>query len=134
MNDEMTQKILEDLNSMFSQEWLRKIADETGLIKRERIIDPTIMFWALVLGFGVRLQRSLASLKRVYENKSGQSIGDSSWYYRFTPELVEFLHQCVIHGIQELAKNSEVKLGKKLQNFEDILIQFPFLTLLVKKR
>jgi len=123
MNDEMTQKILEDLNSMFSQEWLRKIADETGLIKRERIIDPTIMFWALVLGFGVRLQRSLASLKRVYENKSGQSIGDSSWYYRFTPELVEFLHQCVIHGIQELAKNSQVKLGKKLQNFEDILIQ-----------
>ena len=123
MNDKMTQKILEDLNSMFSQEWLRKIADETGLIKRERIIDPTIMFWALVLGFGVRLQRSLASLKRVYENKSGQSIGDSSWYYRFTPELVEFLHQCVIHGIQELAKNSQVELGKKLQNFEDILIQ-----------
>jgi len=77
----MTQKILEDLNSMFSQEWLRKIADETGLIKRERIIDPTIMFWALVLGFGVRLQRSLASLKRVYENKSGKSIRDSSWYY-----------------------------------------------------
>jgi len=123
MNDKMTQKILEDLNSMFSQEWLQKIADETGLIIRERKIDPTIMFWALVLGFGVRLQRSLASLKRVYENKSGQSIRDSSWYYRFTPELVEFLHQCVIHGIQELAKNSQVKLGKKLQNFEDILIQ-----------
>ncbi len=123
MNDKMTEKILEDLNSIFSQEWLRKIADETGLIKRERIIDPTIMFWVLVLGFGVRLQRSLASLKRVYENKSGQSIRDSSWYYRFTPELVEFLHQCVIHGIQELAKNSQVKLGNKLQNFEDILIQ-----------
>jgi hypothetical protein len=34
MNDNMTQKILEDLNSMFSQEWLQKIADETGLIKR----------------------------------------------------------------------------------------------------
>jgi len=123
MNENMTQKILEDLNSMFSQEWLRKNADKTGLIKRERKIDPTIMFWTLVLGFGVRLQRSLASLKRTYEIKSGQSIGDSSWYYRFTPELVEFLHQCVIHGIQELARNSKVKLGKKLQNFEDILIQ-----------
>jgi len=123
MSENMTQKILEDLNSMFSQELLQKIADETGLIKRERKIDPTVMFWALVLGFGVRLQRSLASLKRVYENKSGQSIRDSSWYYRFTPELLEFLHQCVIHGIQGLAKNSQVKLGKKLQNFEDILIQ-----------
>jgi IS4 transposase len=123
MNDNVTQKILEDLNTMFSHEWLQKIANETGLIKRERIIDPTIMFWTLVLGFGVRLQRSLASLKRLYENRSGRSICDSSWYDRFTPELVEFLHQCVIHGIRELAKNSQVKLGKKLQNFEDILIQ-----------
>ncbi|MDO8871910.1 MAG: IS4 family transposase [Methanoregula sp.] len=123
MNENVTQKILEDLNSMFSHEWLQKIADETGLIKRERIINPTIMFWTLVLGFGVRLQRSLASLKRLYENRSGRSICDSSWYDRFTPELVEFLHQCVIHGIRELAKNSQVKLGKKLQNFEDILIQ-----------
>ena len=108
---------------MFSQEWLQKIANETGQIKRSRKIDPTIMFWALVLGFGVGSQRSLASLKRVYENKSGQSISDSSWYDRFSPELEKFLHQCVIRGIQELARNSQVKLGKKLKDFEDILIQ-----------
>ena len=114
---------MESLNSMFSPEWLRMTARETGLIRRERKIDPTIMFWVLVLGFGVRLQRTLASLKRSYENRSGEHLSDSSWYYRFTPEMVEFLHQCVIHGIQDLAKNSHVKLGAKLQSFEDILIQ-----------
>ena len=81
------------------------------------------MFWALIFGFGVRLERSLASLKRVFENKSGLLISNSSWYDRFTPEMVEFVHQCVIHGIQELARTAHVKLGKKLQDFQDILIQ-----------
>jgi IS4 transposase len=123
MTPDKTKKVMESLNSMFSPEWLRMTARETGLIRRERKIDPTIMFWVLVLGFGVRLQRTLASLKRSYENRTGEHLSDSSWYYRFTPEMVEFLHQCVIHGIQDLAKNSHVKLGAKLQSFEDILIQ-----------
>jgi len=123
MNEMTVQKIMEDLTSMFSQEWLNDTAIRTGMVKRQRIIDPTFMFWALIFGFGVRLERSLASLKRVFENKSGQLISDSSWYDRFTPEMVEFVHQCAIHGIQELAKTSYVKLDKKLQDFQDILIQ-----------
>ena len=92
------------LRKMFPEEWLRKTARETGLIKRERKIDPTIIFWVLTLSFGVRLQRTLASLKRQYEKEANTTLSDSSWYYRFTPELVEFLHLCVIHGIEELAK------------------------------
>jgi len=116
--------ILEDsLREMFPEEWLRQTAKETGLIVRERKIDPVIIFWVLTLSFGVRLQRTLASLKREYETESHKTISDSSWYYRFTPELVEFLHQCVIHGIEELAKEPERKLSKKLENFQDVLIQ-----------
>jgi IS4 transposase len=115
---------LEDsLREMFPEEWLRQTAKETGLIVRERKIDPVIIFWVLTLGFGVRLQRTLASLKRDYEKESNKTISDSSWYYRFTPELVEFLHQCVIHGIEELAKEPGRKLSKKLENFQDVLIQ-----------
>ncbi len=41
--------IEKDLCTVFSPEWLRKTAQETGLIKRERKVDPTIMFWVLVL-------------------------------------------------------------------------------------
>ena len=111
------------LREMFPEEWLRQTAKETGLIKRERKIDPVVIFWVLTLGFGVRLQRTLASLKRGYEKDANTTISDSSWYYRFTPELVEFLHQCVIHGIEELAKEPGRKLSKKLDNFQDILIQ-----------
>ncbi|AKB38781.1 Mobile element protein [Methanosarcina siciliae C2J] len=115
---------LEDsLREMFPEDWLRQTAKETGLIKRERKIDPVVIFWVLTLSFGVRLQRTLASLKREYEKEANNTISDSSWYYRFTPELVEFLHQCVIHGIEELAKEPGRKLGKKLENFQDVLIQ-----------
>jgi IS4 transposase len=115
---------LEDsLREMFSEEWLRQTAKETGLIVRERKIDPVIIFWVLTLSFGVRLQRTLASLKREYEIEAHKTISDSSWYYRFTPELVEFLHQCVIHGIEELAKEPGRKLSKKLENFQDVIIQ-----------
>jgi IS4 transposase len=108
---------------MFPEEWLRQTAKETGLIVRERKIDPVIIFWVLTLSFGVRLQRTLASLKREYEKEANKTLSDSSWYYRFTPELVVFLHQCVIHGIEELAKDPGRKLSKKLENFRDVFIQ-----------
>jgi IS4 transposase len=81
------------------------------------------MFWVLTLSFGVRLQRTLASLKRQYEKDAKTTLSDSSWYCRFTPELVEFLHQCVIHGIEELAKEPGRNLSKKLERFQDVMIQ-----------
>lgn len=113
----------ETLCQMFSPEWLRKTARETGLVKRERKIDPVIMFWVLVLSFGVRLQRTLASLKRGYEKASKTHLSDGSWYERFTPELVRFLKMCVLHGIENLAQRANRTLQEKLANFKDVLIQ-----------
>ncbi len=112
-----------DLCTVFSPEWLRKAAQETGLIKRERKIDPTIMFWVLAMSFGVRLQRTLASIKRNYEKASNEKISDSSWYERFTPELVEFLKLCVTHSIEHLAKEQNRVLNERIAKFQDVLIQ-----------
>ena len=53
-----------ELCDMFPAEWLRAKARETGLIKRSRKIDPVILFWVLVIGYGTFLQRTLAGLKR----------------------------------------------------------------------
>jgi hypothetical protein len=95
------QPTLEDsLREIFPEKWLRQTAKKTGFIVRERKIDPVIVFWVLTLSFSVRLQRTLSSLKQEYKTESSRTISDSSWYYCFTPELVEFLHQCVIHGIE----------------------------------
>jgi IS4 transposase len=115
--------IEKDLCTMFSPEFLRKTAIDTGLIKRERKIDAVIMFWVLTLSFGVRLQRTLASLKRSYEKEAHEELSDSSWYYRFTPELVAFLKACVLHGIEYLAQEQSHNLNKKLIRFQDVLIQ-----------
>jgi putative transposase len=102
---------------------VKALAIKTCFIKRERKIKPEVMFWVLTLGFCVYNQHTIASLKRLYEMEANISISDSSWYERFTLELVEFLHQCVIHGIEEFAKEPGRKLSKKLNNFQDVLIQ-----------
>ncbi len=109
--------------NIFPKTWLNKLAKKTDFIKRERKIKSDVIFWVLTLGFYIRNQSTIAGLKRLYEIEANTSISDSSWYYRFTPELVEFLHQCVIHGIEELAKEPGIKLSKKLENFQDVVIQ-----------
>jgi putative transposase len=111
------------IRNIFPEIWLRTLAIKTCFIKRERKIKPEVIFWVLTLGFCVHNQRTIAGLKRLYEIEANISISDSSWYDRFTPELVEFLHQCVIHGIDELAKEPGRKLSKKLENFKDVIIQ-----------
>lgn len=112
----------ETLYNMFPPELLREYAKTSNMIKRERKIDPVAMFWVLVLSFGVKLQRTLVSLKRQYEKNKKTNISESSWYERFTPELVKFLKLCVIHGIEELAKEPKRKMSEKLKDFKDILI------------
>jgi putative transposase len=111
------------IRSIFPEIWLRQLAIKTCFIKCERKIKPEVMFWVLTLGFCVYNQHTIASLKRLYEMEANISISDSSWYERFTLELVEFLHQCVIHGIEELAKEPGKKLSKKPKNFQGVLIQ-----------
>ena len=98
------------IRTIFPEIWLRTLAIKTCFIKRERKIKPEVIFWVLTLGFCVHNQRTIAGLKRLYEIEANIAISDSSWYDRFTPELVEFLHQCVIHGIDELAKEPGRKL------------------------
>ena len=116
-------QIEKDLCAIFPPEWLRQKATETKLIKRERKIDPVILFWVLAIGYGVQLQRALAALKRNYEVSSKKSLRDSSWYDRFTPELVSFLKECAIHGMEYLAQEPSRTLGERLSPFEDVLIQ-----------
>jgi putative transposase len=111
------------LCELFPAEWLRNKAKETGLIKRERKIDPVIIFWVLAIGYGTFLQRTLAGLKRNYERASNQILRDSSWYYRFTPELVDFLRECVARGLDFLAQDPNRTLSERLSPFEDVLIQ-----------
>jgi len=108
---------------LFPPEWLRDTAKEKGVVKRERKIDPVALFWVLILSFGVGMQRTLASLKRCYEREGDTALSDSSWYERFSPEMVRYLKACVIHGIEHIAKEKHRHLSDKLKGFEDVMIQ-----------
>ncbi len=122
--DSDKQSVIEkDLCTIFAPEWLRDTATESGLIKRDRKIDAVILLWVLVFGFGVRLQRTLASLKRSYEKSANTHLSDGSWYERFTPELVLFLKMCVLHAIEHFSKEANRNLKTKLSKFKDVLIQ-----------
>jgi len=81
------------------------------------------MFRSLSISYGAFLQRTLAALKRDYERFSKQILSDSSWYYRFTPELVAFLRECVVRGVEYSAQEPSRTLSDRLSPFEDVLIQ-----------
>ena len=84
------------LLQIFPEEFIRENARKTGAFKRERKIDSVTLFWVFVLGYGVDFLRSIRSLNRKYEAESGTKISISSFYVRFTPELVTFWDQFLL--------------------------------------
>jgi IS4 transposase len=110
------------LNEMFPPEWLRDTAAKAGYVQRKRKIDPVTFFWVVVLGFGVGMQRTLASLRRAYETASAETLVPSSFYDRFNNGLVAFLKECLAHGIAELSSHSSLSLSDKLKGFNDLIV------------
>ncbi|MGI0131270.1 MAG: IS4 family transposase [Thermoplasmata archaeon] len=116
-------EIPESLVRMFPPETLRRFAVESGLIERDRVVDPVALFWVLVLSFGIGLQRELEMLRRAYRDLTQTHLAYSSFYDRFTPELVAFLKLCVTHGLGELRAAPGSTLDERLQQFHDLFIQ-----------
>jgi len=110
------------LNKMFSPEWLRDTAAKVGYVQRNRKIDPVTFFWVVVLGFGVGVQRTLASLRRAYETVSAETLVPSSFYDRFNKGLIAFLKECLAHGIADLAGHTSLTLSDKLKGFKDLIV------------
>ena len=110
------------LNKMFTPEWIRDTAAKVGFVQRNRKIDPVTFFWVVVLGFGVGMQRTLASLIRAYETASAESLVPSSFYDRFNNGLVAFLKECLTHGIADLTSHTSLTLSDKLKGFKDLVV------------
>jgi len=85
----------------------------------EIIVIYRRIYRLIVNSYGVRLARNLAFIKRNYEKFSNKKLSDSSWYERFTPELVAFLKLCVTHGIEQLANEQTKVLNEKIAKFQD---------------
>jgi putative transposase len=117
-----TVRFVKRLRDAFPREWLEAQAKDTGLLKRIRRFDPVVLFWVLIMHVGTGTQACLDELRRGY-NRRADALAYSSFYARFTPELVAFLHRCVLRALEVLPQWSNVRLHESLRGFKDILIQ-----------
>ena len=118
-----SRSIITALEDLFPESTIIELAKSSGYLKRKRLFDPYYMLWALVLGFGITLERTLVGAKRQYEEITDIELSYSTWYEKFTPELVKFLRSCVALGLSKTAQEVNRPLGEKLKRFEDVLIQ-----------
>lgn len=106
------------LSRMFPATVLRRLASETGTVRRRRRVDPVKLFWVLALTLGGSGSRSFADLRRSYGRVTGVSLSASSFYNRFTPAFTRFLRELLSLGLEKLnrcADGSTAVLGE-IQN------------------
>jgi IS4 transposase len=94
------------LSRVFPSALLRRLAKQTGTVRRRRRVDPVRLFWVVVLGVGSG-ERSFAELRRSYEKVTGTKISASSFYNRFTPAFAQFLRELLSVGLEKLNHSAE---------------------------
>ena len=109
------------LTKLFPEAWLRKTGRDAGAQTRQRKVDLVAFFWTLVLGFGVAKERTLACLRRTYENRTSTTIEESSFYDRFTPGVAKWLRGIVGEALGRVATDSR-SLSATLSGFRDLLL------------
>lgn len=109
------------LRKLFPSRWVRSMARDTGAVVRQRKVDPTALFWTVVLGFGSGRQRSIAGLRRAYQRGTGQCLEESSFYGRFNAGFSKLLERALVRALERDAGVGRCLRGH-LSRFVDVLI------------
>jgi putative transposase len=109
------------LTALFPTEWIEQQARILGVVRRMRKIHPAALFWTLVLGFGTGVHRGIGSLRRAFCQAVGMQVARSSFYERFTPQLVGLLQAAVMMGSEALV-GTQLSQGGLLEIFRDVVI------------
>ena len=104
--------IRETLTSLLPKAEIERLARESGAMRRRRKVDPSAMFWCVVLGFGSGAERTLAGLRRSCERATGKSLVPSSFHDRITLELARMFRAVLAQLMKKLA-SSEVRLTRE---------------------
>jgi IS4 transposase len=110
-----------ELKALLPKFWLRRTARELGVCRRRRKVDPAALVWTLILGFGAGSSRSLASLRRFFSVSTGVSLVASSFYKRFTRQVVELLQAALARVMAEL-NDMETQPRGCFSNFRDLVV------------
>jgi len=112
--------IRRQLTSLIPTRHLNTLARQTGVVQRERKVQPLALFWTIVLAFGAGGERTLAGLRRAYEKSTGQTLVPSAFYDRFTRPLAAFFRAVMLELLEGL-QQAEVKFRGLLEPFQDVL-------------
>ena len=111
-----------DLLTSVLPDWLiEKHADQLDVVERLRKVDPVVLVWTLILGFPAGAKRTIASLRRRFEQVSGQEIARSSFYDRLTPAVAKLLRRLVDWCLELKARQTNRQVGEQFEGFKELL-------------
>jgi len=114
-------KLRETLKRLFPTRTLNQLAADSGFVRRQRKIDPAAFFWTLVLGFGLGTDRTITALRCAYQRCTGVTLVPSSFYDRFTWDLVRFLKSALDRVLNDLRLQIG-EMGEQFSAFQDVVL------------
>lgn len=113
--------IRRQLTSLISTREINEYARWSGVVRRRRKVEPAALLWAVVLGFAAGGKRSLAGMRRAYEQSTGTQMVPSVFYDRFTKALAAFF-RTIVGVLLERVEETTPSLKGILQAFRDVLV------------
>lgn len=121
MAQDASSAILAALRKALPRKLVTSLARTTGAVRRQGKVDIYTFIVSLVLGFSAGDKRTLASLRRRFEQAARLTIEESAYYKRFSAGLVALLKKLVGLSLEQLA-GSDRALGGVLGQFRDVLL------------
>ncbi|GEM_PF-1934486 len=112
--------IKEAFNSCSIRKWIIDTAIFTGLVQCQRKVNIIYFFWTLMLSFETCTHKTIAELRRFFEQYSGVNLVPPAFYDRFTPRICLFVKKAAAHTYR-LSEPIE-RLNGKLKGFTDRVI------------
>ena len=110
---------LEFLTTFLPDFLIEKYARALGVVERDRKVDPVLLVWTLILGFPAGAKRTLASLRRRFQQAAGLTVARSSFHARLTRPLAELLKKLVDWRLSMGRHESDSEGG--LAGFKELL-------------
>lgn len=100
---------------------IERFADEYDVVERERKVDVVVFIWTLILGFPAGAKRTIASLRRRFEQVAACEIARSSFYDRLTPAVAKLMKRLVDWWLDVRAEQTTRQLGEAVDGFKQLL-------------
>jgi IS4 transposase len=111
------------IETLLPPDKVEELSRDAHFVERERKVHPYEFLITLVLGFGIRLQRTLSSLRNDYHDLTKIDFSESAWHDRFDKNLILFLKSCIELAMTQMGGEVNRTLSSKLERFKDIMIQ-----------